>query len=575
MEEAVSFYLTPATRANEIIDFVDGDIIGVYALDKSTSTTLRPIGNYADNKKYIYNSSKKSFIAADNDNLIFNGQSRKLEFYAYYPWYGNIADATAISHVIAGADKSDDFLFALNNSMTGDKNLPLSFKHLLSKVNVKYTSAENRENANMSVDTYTDMKVNLATGAISTIANKRTSIPLEKITLPDYLSFIGVVAPQTWKSGEKFGMLTFTGGASHPFSFSSDRTFASGELGEVAFMPKTKAYTFSVTPPSFAIGAVDKTVYPLSFVSQKDDAINGVNLPNTTVPLSYQLTEKPDWITITGKNILFSENRGVARTGIVTFTQDESMLTTSISVEQAAGSIGSNYIFTINGNVGNVSWTGVKATGESRSYTITSSKQTIVNGAVEKTDNITYTSSSSVDWITVNGGEIVVPENKGIARAGIVTFTQAESNKVITVTVQQSAANITYGSWNVSVSASPTTIAAGGGTSAISASASRDVFTNGVKTSTETATPGLAANGSGFSLSGTTLTASNNTGAARSCVVAASHGGVSNTCTVTQSAANITYGSWNVSVSASPTTIAAGGGTSAISASASRDVFTN
>ena len=91
------------------------------------------------------------------------------------------------------------------------------------------------------------------------------------------------------------------------------------------------------------------------------------------------------------------------------------------------------------------------------------------------------------------------------------------------------------------MSANPTTIAPAGGTSAISATASRDVFTNGTKTSTETATPSLAASGTGFSLSGTTLTASNNTGAARSCTVTASYGGVSKTVTVTQSAAVITY----------------------------------
>ncbi len=132
--------------------------------------------------------------------------------------------------------------------------------------------------------------------------------------------------------------------------------------------------------------------------------------------------------------------------------------------------------------------------------------------------------------------------------------------KARTLEVRFKANVITYGNWNVSVSASPTTIAAGGGTSLITTTATRDILTNGVKTGTETGNPTLSVSGSGFSLSGKTLTASNNTGSA---------------CTVTQSAVSITYGSWVVSVSASPTTIAASGGTSTISASAVRDVFTN
>lgn len=100
---------------------------------------------------------------------------------------------------------------------------------------------------------------------------------------------------------------------------------------------------------------------------------------------------------------------------------------------------------------------------------------------------------------------------------------------------------VTYGSWNVSVSASLTTIATGGGSSTILATAVRDVFTNGVKTDTERATPTLSASGTGFSLSGTTLTAGANTGAVRSCTVTASHQGVNQTCIVTQDAAAVTW----------------------------------
>ena len=102
----------------------------------------------------------------------------------------------------------------------------------------------------------------------------------------------------------------------------------------------------------------------------------------------------------------------------------------------------------------------------------------------------------------------------------------------------------------MSVSASPTTIAAAGGTSSITTTATRDIFTNGTKTGTDTGNPTLSISGTGFSLSGKTLTASNNTGSTRSCTVTATHAGVSKTCTVTQNAGVITY---EYSFSVSPT----------------------
>ena len=147
--------------------------------------------------------------------------------------------------------------------------------------------------------------------------------------------------------------------------------------------------------------------------------------------------------------------------------------------------------------------------------------------------------------------------------------------KARTLEVRFKADVITYGDWVVSVSASPTTIAATGGASSITSSAVRDVFTNGTKTGTDTGTPTLSISGSGFTLSGNTLTAISNTGSARTCTITATYGGVSKTCTVTQNAVEITYGNWVVSVNASPTTIVATGGTSSITSSAVRDVFTN
>lgn len=99
-----------------------------------------------------------------------------------------------------------------------------------------------------------------------------------------------------------------------------------------------------------------------------------------------------------------------------------------------------------------------------------------------------------------------------------------------------------YGSWNIVISANPTTIAASGGTSTITASCTRTktpVYTSGSTgtVATESVTPMLAISGTGFTLSGTTVTASKNNVASRTATVTASYSGAtSKSVTVTQSA---------------------------------------
>lgn len=89
-----------------------------------------------------------------------------------------------------------------------------------------------------------------------------------------------------------------------------------------------------------------------------------------------------------------------------------------------------------------------------------------------------------------------------------------------------------YGSWNIAISANPTTIAASGGTSTITASCTRTktpVYTSGSTgtVTTESATPTLAltTNPGGFTLSGNKLTAVNNPIGAKTATVTASYSG--------------------------------------------------
>ena len=151
------------------------------------------------------------------------------------------------------------------------------------------------------------------------------------------------------------------------------------------------------------------------------------------------------------------------------------------------------------------------------------------------------------------------------------------------ITINQSAGSKSYGSWSswsVYCNASSYTVAASGGSVTIYYGASRScTWTwNGVAgsggTETENATPSLSAGSGGGTLSGSTLSYSNNTSTSvRRTRVTANYNGAINFCDIEQRAGSKVYDSWSgwsVSISASPTNIAAAGGSSTITCSAVR-----
>jgi hypothetical protein len=151
------------------------------------------------------------------------------------------------------------------------------------------------------------------------------------------------------------------------------------------------------------------------------------------------------------------------------------------------------------------------------------------------------------------------------------------------ITINQSAGSKSYGSWSswsVYCNASSYTVAASGGSVTIyyGASRSRTWTWNGVAgsggTETENATPSLSAGSGGGTLSGSTLSYSNNTSTSvRRTRVTANYNDAIDFCDIEQIAGSKVYGSWgawSVSISASPTNIAAAGGSSTITCSAVR-----
>ena len=151
------------------------------------------------------------------------------------------------------------------------------------------------------------------------------------------------------------------------------------------------------------------------------------------------------------------------------------------------------------------------------------------------------------------------------------------------ITISQSAGAKVYGSWSswsVSCSASSYKVWAGGDSVTIYSSASRNITWtwNGVAgsggTESDSATPTISVTSGVGVLSGNTLTFSNNTSPdARTTRVTANYNGVTDYCDVMQYGGNKVTGSWTswqINISASPTNIAASGGSSTITCSAVR-----
>lgn len=125
-------------------------------------------------------------------------------------------------------------------------------------------------------------------------------------------------------------------------------------------------------------------------------------------------------------------------------------------------------------------------------------------------------------------------------------YNESDRTKYVddSISVSNRIESYNYGSWNISISANPTSLPATGGTSTITSSCTRSktpIYTSGSTgtATTESATPTLAltTNPGGFTLNGNKLTAANNPIGAKTATVTASYSdATSKSVSVTQAA---------------------------------------
>ena len=183
----------------------------------------------------------------------------------------------------------------------------------------------------------------------------------------------------------------------------------------------------------------------------------------------------------------------------------------------------------------------------SKSATITTYQYD--SGATE--DIVTENASSGTNNVSPSIASIeatapskeTIVSSRTIVKSQAVTWSANGKSASGTMYIYQEANKIesyNYSNWYITITADPTTIAASGGTSTINAHSMRlknPVYTSGSigKLAAESVTPMLAISGTGFTLSGTTVTASKNNAAARTATVTASYSGAtSKSITITQ-----------------------------------------
>lgn len=332
------------------------------------------------------------------------------------------------------------------------------------------------------------------------------------------------------------------------------RTYTQDESGKTVSATFTQAaasqswrHVWSLSPTSILFGATGGTK-TFTVASYKQELRNGHNYGNQ-IALTYTRANSGS-VSGSGTSVTMGNNTSTStRSGTVTLTQAETGKKLTLSCSQSAGYRTYSEITASGGSVSDI-----PASGGSRSSfsSMPSYSQTWGwNGST--TGGGTITSGASISYGTAVSAGSLGTTVKSRTQVGTLTGTLSLNGKTksVSVPVYQAAnefTGYTYGSWSVSLTANSYTIGNTGGSVTLYPSASRPRYANytsgsNTRDGSDSATPSLSTNGtSGFSLSGTTLSASENTStSSRSIRVTASHGGASDYVDITQGGAGVSY----------------------------------
>lgn len=233
----------------------------------------------------------------------------------------------------------------------------------------------------------------------------------------------------------------------------------------------TYKYTFTSRYSSIsfdALGNPSSSNQGFGFISTKQKYWDGV-ANGAEVTVNYIISNTPTWVTNHGNQVppwTASENLGLtSRSDSNTLvTQNESGKTFKVTFTQAAASQSWSYGFTLNPTSMSFG-----ATGGTKTFTVTSYKQELINGHNYGNQiALTYTRANSGS-VSGSGTSVTMGNNTSTStRSGTVTLTQAETNRKVTISCSQSAGYRTYSEITASGGSVPDIPASGGSRSSFS-----------------------------------------------------------------------------------------------------------
>lgn len=360
---------------------------------------------------------------------------------------------------------------------------------------------------------------------------------------PTWVTNHGQVPP--WTASENLGLTSRSDSNTLVTQNESGKTFKVTFTQAAA--SQSWSYGFSVNPTSMSFGATGGTK-TFTVTSYKQELRNGHNYGNQ-IALTYTRANSGS-VSGSGTSVTMGNNTSTStRSGTVTLTQAETGKKLTLSCSQSAGYKTYSEITASGGAV-----TDIPASGGTRSSftTLPTYSQTWGwNGST--TGGGTITSGASISYGTAVSASNLEDTLKSRTQVGTLTGTLSLNGKTksVSIPVYQEAnkwLSYSYGSWSVTLTASSYTISNTGGSVTLYPSASRGRYSNytsgyTVRDGYDTADPSLSTNGiSGFTLSGTTLTASSNSStSSRTVRVFANYGGASDYVDITQGGASVSY----------------------------------
>lgn len=479
--------------------------------------------------------NKRAIVVTGKYSNTFDGQTVSSTITIYQE-----ANEASYGALIGGSVSASDIPASGGTSSTSISNMSQT---------ISYTSGSTR------AGTVTYSKTDeITVSSLGTTVKARTKVGQVTVT---YTGEGGVTANKTVNIYQAENKVTnsnynprITAYGTPTVSIGSGLTAAGGSASVSASVTNTETYNALYSSGATGPNQTRSVGGSLS-ISMTANGNNRFSLSGNTITHSSMGTnETTDIVTIkavnngdssksatASKSIVNSKTVKSTSGGVYTYGNITAGIITNATIPASGGSA------TAKAGNGTQSWN-KSATITTYQYDSGATKDVITEAASSGTNNVAPSVASIIATASSKGTTVSAQTT---VKSQVVTWSANGKSASGTMYIYQAANSIdsyNYGSWNIAISANPTSLPATGGTSTITSSCTRSktpVYTSGSTgtATSESAIPILAltTNPGGFTLSGNKLTAANNPIGAKTATVTASYSGAtSKSVSVTQAA---------------------------------------